>query len=74
MRRQKLAAVRDHWLSPPELVTSVPEVVPGFPDRPWPKDAAAAITADASSLPSTTSAASPKTLGSMRCTGPWTKL
>ena len=36
--------MRDHRLNPPELVISVPEVVPGFPDRLWPKDAAAAIT------------------------------
>jgi hypothetical protein len=41
---QKLVAARDHWLNPPELVVSVPEVVPGFPDRLLPKDAAATVT------------------------------
>nr|WP_294557645.1 DNA methyltransferase [uncultured Rhodopila sp.] len=41
---QKLVAARDHWLNPPELVVAVPEVVPGFPDRLLPKDAAAAAT------------------------------
>jgi hypothetical protein len=35
---------RDHWLNPPELVRRVPEVVPGFPDRILPVDAAAAAT------------------------------
>lgn len=37
-----LVEKRDRWLNPPELVTIVPEVVPGFPDRVLPKDAAAA--------------------------------
>ncbi len=41
---QKLVAARDRWLNPPELVVSTPEVVPGFPDRLLPKDAAAAAT------------------------------
>jgi type II restriction/modification system DNA methylase subunit YeeA len=36
-----LVAARDRWLNPPELVVRVPEVVPGFPDRILPKDAAA---------------------------------
>jgi type II restriction/modification system DNA methylase subunit YeeA len=37
-----LAEARDRWLNPPELVQHVPEVVPGFPDRILPRDAAAA--------------------------------
>lgn len=37
-----LVEARDRWLNPPELVDIVPEVVPGFPDRLVPKDAAAA--------------------------------
>jgi type II restriction/modification system DNA methylase subunit YeeA len=48
-RAQKIAAAaralvekRDRWLNPPELITIVPEVVPGFPDRILPRDAAAA--------------------------------
>jgi hypothetical protein len=48
-RAQKIAAAaralveaRDRWLNPPELVTVVPEVVPGFPDRILPKDEKAA--------------------------------
>ncbi len=32
---------RDNWLNPPNLVLRVPEVVPGYPDRILPKDAAA---------------------------------
>jgi type II restriction/modification system DNA methylase subunit YeeA len=39
-----LVEARDRWLNPPELVDIVPEVVPGFPDRLVPKDAAAAIS------------------------------
>lgn len=39
-----LVAARDRWLNPPELVERVPEVVPGFPDRLLPRDAAAAAT------------------------------
>ena len=39
---KKLAEARDRWLYPPELVQRVPEVVPGYPDRIMPKDAAAA--------------------------------
>jgi hypothetical protein len=35
---------RERWLNPPELVQRVPEVVPGFPDRLLPRDAAAAET------------------------------
>ena len=40
----KLVVARDHWLNPPELVVSAPEVVPGFPDCLLPKNAAAAAT------------------------------
>jgi hypothetical protein len=39
---QKLVTARNRWLNPPELVVSVPEVMPGFPDRLLPKDDAAA--------------------------------
>ena len=38
---QRLVAARDHWLNPPELVESMPEVVAGFPDRIVAKDQAA---------------------------------
>jgi hypothetical protein len=31
-RWQQLAALRDNWLDPPDLVDLVPEVVPGHPD------------------------------------------
>ena len=48
-RAQRIAAAardlvekRDRWLNPPELITIVPEVVPGFPDRILPRDEAAA--------------------------------
>ena len=37
-----LNAKREAWLNPPDLVTRVPEVVPGYPDRLLPKDDAAA--------------------------------
>ncbi|MFL5255689.1 MAG: hypothetical protein ACJ8AI_22890 [Rhodopila sp.] len=37
-----LVEAHDRWLNPPELVDRVPEVVPGFPDRLVPKNAAAA--------------------------------
>jgi hypothetical protein len=39
-----LVEARDRWLNPSELVEVVPEVVPGFPNRLVPKDAAAAVT------------------------------
>ncbi len=39
-----LVEARDRWLNPPELVDNIPEMVPGFPDRLVPKDAAAAAT------------------------------
>ena len=38
----ELNAKREAWLNPPDLVTRVPEVVPGYPDRLLPRDAAAA--------------------------------
>jgi len=41
---KSLVEARDRWLNPPELVDIIPEVVPGFPDRLVPKDAAAAAT------------------------------
>ena len=37
---QALMTARDRWLNPAELVQRVPEIVPGFPDRLLPKDAA----------------------------------
>ena len=37
-----LDAHRQAWLNPPDLVRRVPEVVPGYPDRLLPADAAAA--------------------------------
>ena len=37
-----LVTARDRWLNPAELVLTVSEVVPGFPDRLVPKDAASA--------------------------------
>ena len=37
-----LNAKREAWLNPPDLVTRVPEVVPGYPDRLLPRDDAAA--------------------------------
>lgn len=39
-----LVQARDHWLNPPELVMHIPEVVPGFPDRLLPRNAAAETT------------------------------
>jgi len=39
-----LVEARDRWLNPPDLVERVPEVVPGFPDRLVPRDAAAAAS------------------------------
>ncbi len=38
---RKLNEYRENWLNPPDLVQRVPEVVPGYPDRILPKDAAA---------------------------------
>ena len=34
---QRLNALRENWLNPPEWVERVPEVVPGYPDRLLPK-------------------------------------
>ena len=39
---KRLVELRDNWLNPPEWVRRVPEVVPGYPDRLVPVDAAAA--------------------------------
>ena len=41
---RRLDELRRAWLNPPDLVQIVPEVVPGFPDRILPKNAAAATT------------------------------
>ncbi|MCB1358270.1 MAG: class I SAM-dependent DNA methyltransferase [Maritimibacter sp.] len=38
----RLNELREVWLNPPDLVTRVPEVVPGYPDRILPKDDKAA--------------------------------
>jgi type II restriction/modification system DNA methylase subunit YeeA len=38
----RLNELRENWLNPPDLVVRVPEVVPGYPDRILPRDAAAA--------------------------------
>lgn len=38
----ELNRLREAWLNPPDLVRIEPEVVPGYPDRILPKDAAAA--------------------------------
>ena len=43
-RRRTFSLARDRWLNPAELVLTVPEAVPGFPDRIVPKDDAAATT------------------------------
>jgi len=37
----RLNELREHWLNPADLVVRVSEVVPGYPDRILPKDAAA---------------------------------
>ena len=39
---KRLNELRENWLNPTELVDRVPEVVPGYPDRLMPKNAAAA--------------------------------
>jgi type II restriction/modification system DNA methylase subunit YeeA len=39
---KKLDELRNNWLNPSDLVTRVPEVVKGYPDRILPKDEAAA--------------------------------
>jgi type II restriction/modification system DNA methylase subunit YeeA len=38
-----LDALRNNWLNPTDIVRKEPEVVPGFPDRVLPRDAAAAV-------------------------------
>jgi type II restriction/modification system DNA methylase subunit YeeA len=38
----RLDELRNNWLNPPDLVTRMPEVVEGYPDRIMPKDEAAA--------------------------------
>lgn len=38
----RLVAMRNKWLNPPDLVTVVPEIVPGYPERAVPVDARAA--------------------------------
>ncbi len=38
----ELNRLRENWLNPPDLVRIEPEVVPGYPDRILPRDAAAA--------------------------------
>ena len=37
-----LSQLRENWLNPPDLVTRVPDVVPGYPDRLLPVDDKAA--------------------------------
>lgn len=37
----RLNELRENWLNPADLVVRVPEVIPGYPDRILPKDAAA---------------------------------
>lgn len=39
---RRLNDMRENWLNPPDLVKRLPEVVPGYPDRIVPRDAAAA--------------------------------
>jgi type II restriction/modification system DNA methylase subunit YeeA len=39
---KRLDELRNAWLNPPDLIAIVPEVVPGYPDRILPKNAAAA--------------------------------
>ena len=39
---RRLDELRGRWLDPPDLIRVEPEVVPGYPDRVLPKDAAAA--------------------------------
>ncbi len=38
---RRLNELRENWLNPPDLVSRVPEVVPGYPDRILPRDAKA---------------------------------
>jgi type II restriction/modification system DNA methylase subunit YeeA len=39
----RLNELRENWLNPADLVVREPEVVPGYPDRILPRDAAAAV-------------------------------
>ena len=45
LEAQRLVALRDRWLNPPEWVEWVDEPVPGYPKRPVPRaeDAAKAL-------------------------------
>ena len=45
-----LVETRNRWLNPEDLVETVPEVVPGFPDRILPRNAAAAQALKARTL------------------------
>lgn len=45
-----LVEARNRWLNPEDLVETVPEVVPGFPDRILPRNAAAAQALKARTL------------------------
>jgi type II restriction/modification system DNA methylase subunit YeeA len=45
-----LVEARDRWLNPADLVETVPEVVPGFPDRILPRSPAAALALKARTL------------------------
>ena len=38
LEAQRLVALRDRWLNPPEWVDWVDEPVPGYPKRPVPRD------------------------------------
>ncbi len=40
---QRLNALRDNWLNPPQWMDRVPEIVPGYPDRIIPKPEYAAV-------------------------------
>lgn len=39
----RLNELRENWLNPEDLIIRTPEVVPGYPDRILPRDAAAAV-------------------------------
>ncbi len=42
LEARRLVELRDHWLNPPEWVEWVDEPVPGYPQRPVPRDEEAA--------------------------------
>jgi type II restriction/modification system DNA methylase subunit YeeA len=46
----ELSRLREAWLNPPDLIRVEPEVVPGYPDRILPRDAAAATKLKARTL------------------------